>query len=133
MFLPAPFYKREDFSDGLEKLISMNGHLPPLSALRAFESAARLKSFSKAADELNVTRQRRFSENDADLMKIRTRWEQALRQAILRLPELRFRPVDGKPAPQEETIQLVEPPPSPVDATAELQPQQTNLPPMTQV
>jgi LysR family glycine cleavage system transcriptional activator len=32
-----------------------NGHLPPLSALRAFESAARLQSFSKAADELNVT------------------------------------------------------------------------------
>jgi LysR family transcriptional regulator, glycine cleavage system transcriptional activator len=32
-----------------------NGHLPPLSALRAFESAARLQSFSKAADELSVT------------------------------------------------------------------------------
>ncbi len=54
--LPAvPFYKREVFSDALEKLISMNGHLPPLSALRAFEAAARLMSFSKAADELNVT------------------------------------------------------------------------------
>src|SRR2546421_5930772 len=32
----------------------MNGHLPPLRALRAFETAARLKSFSKAADNLNV-------------------------------------------------------------------------------
>ena len=32
-----------------------NGHLPPLSALRAFEAAARLLSFSKAADELAVT------------------------------------------------------------------------------
>jgi LysR family transcriptional regulator, glycine cleavage system transcriptional activator len=32
-----------------------NGHLPPLSALRAFEAAARLQSFSKAADELRVT------------------------------------------------------------------------------
>jgi LysR family glycine cleavage system transcriptional activator len=32
-----------------------NGHLPALSALRAFEAAARLQSFSKAADELNVT------------------------------------------------------------------------------
>jgi len=31
------------------------GHMPPLSALRAFEAAARLKSFSKAADELSVT------------------------------------------------------------------------------
>jgi LysR family glycine cleavage system transcriptional activator len=33
----------------------MNGRLPPLSALRAFEAAARLNSFSKAAHELNVT------------------------------------------------------------------------------
>src|SRR6201981_2224329 len=33
----------------------MSGHLPPLSALRAFEAAARLKSFRKAADELHVT------------------------------------------------------------------------------
>ena len=33
----------------------MNGHLPPLSALRAFEATARLKSFGKAAAELNVT------------------------------------------------------------------------------
>lgn len=32
-----------------------SAHLPPLSALRAFEAAARLKSFSKAAEELNVT------------------------------------------------------------------------------
>jgi LysR family transcriptional regulator, glycine cleavage system transcriptional activator len=31
------------------------GHLPPLSALRAFEAAARLQSFSKAAEELSVT------------------------------------------------------------------------------
>src|SRR5438874_2950177 len=42
-------------------------------------------------DELNVTRQRRFSENDPDLAKIRIRWEQLLRQSVLRLPELRFR------------------------------------------
>jgi LysR family glycine cleavage system transcriptional activator len=33
----------------------MNGHLPPLGALRAFEAAARLASFSKAAEELSVT------------------------------------------------------------------------------
>jgi LysR family glycine cleavage system transcriptional activator len=31
------------------------GHLPPLSALRAFEAAARHMSFSKAAHELHVT------------------------------------------------------------------------------
>jgi LysR family glycine cleavage system transcriptional activator len=30
-------------------------HLPPLAALRAFEAAARHRSFSKAAEELNVT------------------------------------------------------------------------------
>ena len=29
--------------------------LPPLNALRAFEAAARLLSFSKAADELHIT------------------------------------------------------------------------------
>lgn len=33
----------------------MTDRLPPLTALRAFESAARHMSFSKAADELNVT------------------------------------------------------------------------------
>src|SRR6201996_2001590 len=47
--------KREFLSVGLEKLMRSNGHLPPLSALRAFEAAARLQSFSKAADELSVT------------------------------------------------------------------------------
>lgn len=33
----------------------MNRQLPPLNALRAFEAAARLESFSKAADVLHVT------------------------------------------------------------------------------
>ncbi|MGR3814087.1 MAG: transcriptional regulator GcvA [Cognatishimia activa] len=33
----------------------MSDRLPPLTALRAFEAAARHMSFSKAADELNVT------------------------------------------------------------------------------
>src|SRR5260370_14817540 len=33
----------------------MNNQLSPLSALRAFEAAARHMSFSKAADELHVT------------------------------------------------------------------------------
>ena len=42
-------------SDGLQILIRMNSHLPPLTALRAFEAAARHLSFSKAADELHVT------------------------------------------------------------------------------
>jgi DNA-binding transcriptional LysR family regulator len=30
-------------------------HLPPLNAIKAFEAAARLGSFTRAADELNVT------------------------------------------------------------------------------
>jgi LysR family glycine cleavage system transcriptional activator len=33
----------------------MIGRLPPLNACRAFEAAARLGSFSRAAEELNVT------------------------------------------------------------------------------
>jgi LysR family transcriptional regulator, glycine cleavage system transcriptional activator len=33
----------------------MNSHLPPLSALRAFEAAARHMSFTRAAEELHVT------------------------------------------------------------------------------
>jgi LysR family transcriptional regulator, glycine cleavage system transcriptional activator len=56
MLSGAYSYKRDFLSDELEFLIMPNtGHLPPLSALRAFEAAARLESFSKAAEELNVT------------------------------------------------------------------------------
>jgi LysR family glycine cleavage system transcriptional activator len=33
----------------------MSDHLPPLAALRAFEAAARLENFSRAADEIHVT------------------------------------------------------------------------------
>src|SRR5437660_531236 len=33
----------------------MTRNLPPLSALRSFEAAARLQSFSRAADEISVT------------------------------------------------------------------------------
>jgi LysR family transcriptional regulator, glycine cleavage system transcriptional activator len=39
----------------MRNLHPTNGHLPPLAALRAFEAAARLMSFSKAAHELKVT------------------------------------------------------------------------------
>ncbi len=62
-------------------------------------------------DELEITRQRRFAADDPDLGKIRVRWEQALRQAVLRLPEVRFRKrttVAGPAASNEETIELVE-------------------------
>lgn len=43
------------------------------------------------SDALIVTHQRRFAADDPDLVKIRTRWEQALRQAVQKLPGVRFR------------------------------------------
>jgi putative proteasome-type protease len=62
-----------------------------------------------STDELEITRHRRFMADDPDLNKIRVRWEQALRQAISRLPELRFRRrQNAGQTPQEESIQLVE-------------------------
>jgi putative proteasome-type protease len=79
-------------------------------------------------DELNITRQRRFMENDPDLQKIRTRWEQALRQSILRLPELRFRAATEKAASQEETIQVVETPAGDNTPASDLQPQMSPTP-----
>jgi putative proteasome-type protease len=74
-------------------------------------------------DALVVTHQRQFGADDPDLAKIRFRWEQVLRQAVARLPNirLRFQPTD-KPASQGETIQLVEP--GQPEKTPELQPQQ---------
>ena len=74
------------------------------------------------ADELDVTRVRRFKEDDPDWLKIRNRWQSALRQAVAKLPELRFRPKQA-PSPTglpEDTIEVVE---RPADA-ADLQPQQ---------
>ena len=82
-------------------------------------------------DELEITRRRRFPAGDPDLTKIGVRWEQALRQAVGRLPQIRFRASrDGGPpqSPQEETIQLVEPAAAPDQAT-ELRPQASQRPP----
>jgi putative proteasome-type protease len=57
-------------------------------------------------DELNITRHRRFAPDDPDLAKIRNRWEAALRQAVARLPDLRF---SGKPGGREEdSIQIID-------------------------
>jgi putative proteasome-type protease len=70
-----------------------------------------------AIDELDILRHRRFREDDPDLAKIRLRWEQALRQGILRLPNLRFSSRAGAgQQPQPETIQLVENPVSEADS-----------------
>ena len=64
------------------------------------------------ADELEITRQRRFAANDPDLVKIGVRWQQALRQAVARLPQIRFRvgtETTGPPSEDDESIMLVEP------------------------
>ncbi|HWE02340.1 MAG TPA: hypothetical protein VG326_07995 [Tepidisphaeraceae bacterium] len=75
-----------------------------------------------SVDELDLTRHRRFKEDDADLTKIRVRWEAALRQGILRLPNVRFasRPNAGQ-QPQPETIQLVESGTAEVEVTSSQQ------------
>ena len=81
------------------------------------------------ADELELTRYRRFMEDDPDWQKIRTRWQQALRGAVARLPNLRFRPVHGKgTAAATETIEVVEGGPAAPETTQELQPQQGRSP-----
>jgi putative proteasome-type protease len=72
------------------------------------------------SDALCITHQRRFASDDPDLVKIRTRWEGALRQAVQRLPAIHFRtaPVDRSIAAREQpSIELVEP--ASADAPAE--------------
>ena len=62
-----------------------------------------------ATDELDITRHRRFLNDDPDLNKIRIRWEQALRKAVAGLPNLQFKRRPGAAQqPQEDTIQFVE-------------------------
>jgi putative proteasome-type protease len=65
-------------------------------------------------DELTITRQRRFTATDPDLVKIGVRWQQALRQAVARLPQVRFRVgvAAGPQSADDESILLVEPSPS---------------------
>jgi putative proteasome-type protease len=75
-------------------------------------------------DAFEITHQRQFGADDADLAKIRNRWEQALRQAVQRLPNIRL----GTQAPNRpaaQTIQLVEPTGN-AEPVAELQAQQKN-------
>jgi hypothetical protein len=64
-----------------------------------------------SSGELDVTGRRRFIENDPDLIKIRTRWQQALRQAVARLPNIRLKAKgedDAENGSKGESIQLVE-------------------------
>jgi putative proteasome-type protease len=44
------------------------------------------------ADDLGVRRYRRFLAEDSDLQRIHQQWEQALRKAVLELPEVAFDP-----------------------------------------
>jgi len=63
------------------------------------------------AGELDLVRKRRFIENDPDLMKIRTRWQQALRQAVARLPNIKLKGKEEAGTPgggKGESIELVE-------------------------
>ncbi len=72
--------------------------------------------------EMMIRRQHRFADNDPGLIKIRTRWEQALRQAVLKLPEIRFKvQPDTGAGSGGESIELVE---GNEGVPADLQPQQ---------
>ena len=73
-------------------------------------------------DQLSITHQRRFMADDADLVKIAMRWQQALRVAVARLPNIRFSVAKATEKTQE-SIQLVESPPA-TEPAPELQPQQ---------
>jgi len=76
-----------------------------------------------APGELNVRRQHRFADNDPSLVKIRTRWEQALRQAVLKLPDIRFKVQPDTPTGAEGgAVELVE---GTEPASSDLQPQQS--------
>jgi putative proteasome-type protease len=78
-------------------------------------------------NSLSVTHQRRFMADDADLMKIGQRWQQALRVAVARLPNIRFKiATKAMEENAQESIQLVESPPSPEPATPEFQSQSEN-------
>jgi putative proteasome-type protease len=76
-------------------------------------------------DALSITHERRFTPDDPDLVKIRTRWDAALRQAVQRLPSLRFRVKPTADTTPEESIQFVESPlpsESPAEQVAQRQP-----------
>ena len=82
-----------------------------------------------SAGELDVTRKRRFIENDPDLMKIRTRWQQALRQAVARLPNIKLKSTAANtPESKDESIQLVEGTESSGDAASPQMVQSTRNP-----
>ena len=62
-----------------------------------------------AVGELEFTARRRFEEDDPDLIKMKTRWSQNLRQAVLRLPDIRLKPHVPRAGEGEKSIEVVEP------------------------
>ena len=74
-------------------------------------------------DELEIRRHRRFLTDDPSLMKIRARWDQGLRHAVSKLPDIRFAiaPVANGSAASEESIQLVDTLPANEQADAQIQ------------
>lgn len=79
-----------------------------------------------STDELDIRRRRRFTADDPALVKMRTRWDQALRQAVARLPDIRFKteglPTNGEAGSSEDSIQFVD---NPQADNADLQAQMT--------
>ncbi|HWB54316.1 MAG TPA: hypothetical protein VG722_08985 [Tepidisphaeraceae bacterium] len=61
-------------------------------------------------DSFRITHRRCFGADDPDLQKIRVRWEQALQQAVQRLPNIRFRisPGSSRSAQPEESIEIID-------------------------
>ena len=78
-----------------------------------------------STDELDIRRQRRFAADDPALTKMRQRWEQGLRQAVSRLPEIRFRvtaaPSGGGATSREGSIELVDTLPANEQAEQQMQ------------
>jgi putative proteasome-type protease len=65
-----------------------------------------------SAGELDIRRKRRFTADDPALVKMRSRWDQALRQAVARLPDIRFKvepaTTNGDAGSSEDSIQVVD-------------------------
>ncbi|MBC7785447.1 MAG: peptidase [Burkholderiales bacterium] len=61
-----------------------------------------------SADELEIRRHRRFVHDDPALVKMRTRWDQALRQAVAKLPDIHFRLASTKGVETGNSIELVD-------------------------
>lgn len=76
-----------------------------------------------SADELDIHRHRRFQADDPALMKMRSRWEQALRQAVSKLPDIRFRATHAGGRigdSSEDSIQVVDQPGDATDSQVQM-------------